>query len=1540
MHCLTDTGFRKRTVRLRISRLLIVILSVTVFCFSGAAAEGDGNANTIPETTYTTLTGYNNVRVLYSPEMLTGNSCTGTIDPDIAKLAVVLADAAYHEESIIRMLQGMGCTNDMNDYESYAYVDSSNMTLEDNDHAAYYIAHTVYDKYNLYFVPIKGTSSNMEWFSDFHLHRTEADTDVESGNFHVGFYKPAERIYNNLVSRLEGTSNNIVLLTGHSRGAAISNMVAGFLQDNNKIDPCHLFCYNFATPAVGKNLTAYNNIFNFNNRGDVITLLPYWDYMRYGIDIPIGPFAGDANKADYTAFFDLVLPEESIYEDLHFAFDILSDSIIDNKNYTDEQFKAHLKNRYSVEMEIHSVSQLVDDATSAAEIIGKIHDATSESERLLDQCNELKDMAGDYEWEDPKVQDLVEGINTGLEKIGLTPISGYESLDETISILRSRTTMQASINTFFTLYTAGKHNFLAPVWHGHEPATYVSYINNTYCGYMAHISDTSITGNDFPGILANAGKTIGPAAFAGCTGIQHLEIPDGILAIGDAAFNNATVMETLVIPDTVEYLGDNAFGNMIGLKKLTLPVELMLHKTAFTRTVNVEEMTVTAGRTGIMEDLSSSSNEVLPFICGHTLTKVILEEGITNIGDNAFYRGSWNYTGSESFEINFPTTLTRIGKNAFREHKLPSRLDLPEGLTELGTCAFMQAEGVTEINIPFTLKDIPDYAFCKISDVSALVIPDTVENLGTSSFGGMTGLKKLTLPVEHVLSTTAFYVDNSSEQTKNIETLTVTAGRTGIMEDLSASSNTVLPFICGRTLTKVILEEGITNIGDNAFYKGSWNYTGSESFEINLPSTLTRIGKNAFREHKLPGELVLPEGLTELGSCAFMQAEGVTEISIPSTLKDIPNCAFLMLSDVSELVIPDTVETLGISSFGCMTGLKDLTIPVEHILNTTAFYTEKSVSGTTEQTENVETLTITAGRTGIMEDLSTSSTKTLPYLCRNTISEVILEEGITNIGDNAFNTGSGSSTGPENFEINLPSTLTRIGNNAFRWHRMTCELVLPEGLTELGSYAFFDTEKVTEISIPSTLTAIPDYAFCKNTEVSALVIPDTVETLGTSSFGGMSGLKDLTVPVEHVLSTTAFYVDNSSEQTKNIETLTVTAGRTGVMGDLSAYSNTVLPVISGRTLTKVILEEGITNIGDYAFYDSNEVTSGLESFEINLPSTLTRIGKYAFRWHIMPGELMLPEGLTELGSGAFMQAKGVTGISIPSTLKNIPNQAFFMLSDVTTLVIPDTVETLGISSFGLMTGLKNLTVPVEHVLSSTAFYTERSISGTTEQTGYVETLTVTAGRTGIMEDLSGTSNRILPYLCRNTLTQINLEEGITNIGDFAFNIMSGGIASVINMPSTITHIGRYAFKNKMITGTFIAGPDVETIGNSAFSNIGNPVTVYPYSYALDYVKQNSISHLVVEYATMILPEELNLLEEECLAGTAAEIIVLPETNVSVAGSAFANSALRVLVVPGDLSSVEPSAFDGCARITIACHHGSSIDQWAQDHQIKVYYLSE
>ena len=153
--------------------------------------------------------------------------------------------------------------------------------------------------------------------------------------------------------------------------------------------------------------------------------------------------------------------------------------------------------------------------------------------------------------------------------------------------------------------------------------------------------------------------------------------------------------------------------------------------------------------------------------------------------------------------------------------------------------------------------------------------------------------------------------------------------------------------------------------------------------------------------------------------------------------------------------------------------------------------------------------TLTVSGRGAIPDFEDKSQKTMDrvptpwYSLRGGIGRIVLEEGITAVGDHAF------ADLTQVRDVSLPQSLRSIGTDVFRGCAVT-EVTLPAGLTELGG--FRGCGKLTSINVPETVESVGVRAFEDCGSLRALSLPDGVRSVGFYAFGGTCGIETLYLP--------------------------------------------------------------------------------------------------------------------------------------------------------------------------------------------------------------------------------------------------------------------------------------------------------------------------------------------------------------------------------------------------------------------------------------------
>ena len=278
---------------------------------------------------------------------------------------------------------------------------------------------------------------------------------------------------------------------------------------------------------------------------------------------------------------------------------------------------------------------------------------------------------------------------------------------------------------------------------------------------------------------------------------------------------------------------------------------------------------------------------------------------------------------------------------------------------------------------------------------------------------------------------------------------------------------------------------------------------------------------------------------------------------------------------------------------------------------------------------------------------------------------------------------------------------------------------------------------------------------------------------------------------------------------------TLTISGTGNMPDFSINVNnrTTAPWDSQRDKIKtVVIKDGVTSIGKYAFFWCSGLTS------ITIPNSVTSIGEHAFANCSSLTSITIPNSVTSIGDGAFSGCSGLTSITIPNSVTSIGNGAFLGCSGLTSITIPNSVKSIGNQTFWLCSGLTSITIP-------------NSVTSIGN-----ETFWLCSGLTSVTIPNSVTSLGKFAFYGCSGLTSITIPNSVTNIEKSAF-LGCTGLTS-ITIPNSVTSIGDYAFDGcSGLTSITFEGSRHPKFGNDVFDDVDKSIPVYVPSISIDEYKE-------------------------------------------------------------------------------------------------------
>lgn len=461
----------------------------------------------------------------------------------------------------------------------------------------------------------------------------------------------------------------------------------------------------------------------------------------------------------------------------------------------------------------------------------------------------------------------------------------------------------------------------------------------------------------------------------------------------------------------------------------------------------------------------------------------------------------------------------------------------------------------------------------------------------------------------------------------------------------------------------------------------------------------------------------------------------------------------------------------------------------------------------------------------------------------------------------------------------------------------------------------YDTS-ATEITIPSTYFNLPVKEIAArafvgyNNTLTSLVVPDTIEKIGSEAFGGLYGLKELTVPFigeqkftnvsgnldkglfaywfidstkgnnfnntysdYYIWSATVYYAGNGEQTQENVRfsqvyvpiSLTKLTVNDGAISDYSFHSIT--------TIETLILGDKVTALGAHALAINSNNTYATE-FKLreilcSETSELTDIGEDCFVNQSNITKICLPPKVKVLKNSIFRPCENLSELIIFNNciLETIEQGAFYG-TKITEIDLPQTVTTIGVHAFGSCEELETASIPTSAVnLSSSIF-------------AYCTKLTsVTFSVDSPLTELPAAM-----FNGCTSLTNINIPKNVVKLGN---NIFSNCIALNIDV-SRFTSIGAGAFSGTGLTNVTL-NADIQEIGSSAFASC------------------RSLSSVI--FADNPNGHKITKIEAYTFDGAASlSTITLPDSIVELGTRAFSYTGLVTVNLPANLQTIGDIAF--------------------------------
>ena len=982
---------------------------------------------------------------------------------------------------------------------------------------------------------------------------------------------------------------------------------------------------------------------------------------------------------------------------------------------------------------------------------------------------------------------------------------------------------------------------------------------------------------------------IGAGAFAGCTELTALKLPDGLKSIRERAFDGCSKLGYVKIPSNVTWIGAYAFRDCTAMTSAYVPAKVAtLGVGAYMGCTSLASITLAGPLTTIASDsfngCRSLANVTLPktvttinaraFKGCRAFTAVTLPDAVTTLHATAFegctgvtsitYRGELGTLTALFPDCISHLTLVKVSPGtrslkagAFDGCASLTGVKLQEGLTTIGANAFRGCTGLVRVTIPSTVTTIGDGAFEGCTRLDGEVLPATVKSLGKGVFRDCTGMK----------------------------TVTIASGRTSIPEATFAG--------CTH-LTKAVLPDTVTSIGVSAF-----DGCASLTYE-KIPANVTWIGSNAFRNCTAMTSAYVPAKVTTIGVGAYMGCTSLASITLAGPLTAIASDCFNGCRSLANVTLPATVTAVNARAFkGCLAftavSLPDClkSIASEAFADITSLnHVELPISLTTIETGafkgcwSVRSVTFPASRATLSEVFPDSF---------RSINRVIVPTGVAALRTSAF-AGCSSLT-----EVSLPSTVTSIGARAFEGCSSLEAVILPSHVTWLGKYVFNNCSRLRQVAYPTGLGGVPEGTFCGCSSYVAFDFGTCPSSIGARAFAGCP-YEELKIP----------------EGVANL-------------GD-HAFAGC-------SSLRKVSLPCGLGNLGEGVFSDCYNIISVTTSpaygvMRTQFPSSYSRISDITlladdevptssfFSGCTGITTLFLCNVADSLASLLGEACASLRAVEIAEGLTILPDDFFIGCPRLDNLVLPSTLESLGSydpEGPGFVEMLSNRPNGPWYAGSWLLAYKGRK----------PETFTVRDGTVGIgAYAFSEKDEEESTYL-----SEINLPASLKYIGDGAFyqctsldNVIIPDLVEIIGigafqsctymqnlkLGAGLQHIGDLAFADTVLLHAEMKS-GLKTIGRQAFANCNSLLSVEMPSSLEEFGYGVFSGCPRIEGA--VIPTHLMTISQIFPNYGGLKYITIAEGETVICDRMFAGASKMVsIAIPGTIAEVGTRAFEGCASL--------------------------
>ena len=925
----------------------------------------------------------------------------------------------------------------------------------------------------------------------------------------------------------------------------------------------------------------------------------------------------------------------------------------------------------------------------------------------------------------------------------------------------------------------------------------------TSLGSNAFENCTSLSTIAIPSTIA----TLKTETFKGCSNLLTINLTSAssLVEIQASCFENCIKVTSITLPGTIETLGNYVFRGCSTLASITLHASYGILNNAVTlgdgiflncaNSINLSVLGV------IIHDYGSSATDNFSYhLFGAQNTRVValsLASTITSIGKYAFYGCSGI---NQVLNLSTLTNLDTIDSYAFANcSSLSGTLSFATGLTQLtklNSYSFSGCSSITAINLGTNLTQLEQNVFDGCSSITSISIPNQFRDIADAAFANCSNLSTITLfasdGTNHIQFGDGIFAGCRANTTMNVY---------GEIIESNSQVDSFSYWMFGNDkgkLTTLLLHSSINEIETYAF-NGCTNLNNISIYASNTNGNIV-LGTNIF------------DGSS---STVTLNVNGETVNSYNGALANTTDNFIHNLFTTSKSTInftfniANTITTIDNYSFYGCTAASLLNFASTSTLTTIGISAFEGCSSLYGQTA--------LGRLSL--SLVLPSLQTINNFAFKGCSNLFLINSIGNnvstIGTNAFENCTSMT---QLLFASANNLLATISAEAFKGCSSLASINLSNAtsLTLIDTSAFENCIAVNSITFASSIQEIGNSAF-KNCSGALTTIDlsqiTNLDEIKDSAFANCSLLNNITLSASYSVASVNTYLILGNEIFKGCAS-SVTLTVKNDIGGSSQYS-------------------GATNdVKGFAYYLFDSSRSSITT--LNITSSVTSIGDFAFYGLSGLISLTLPNSVSDIYASAFSQLSSLVSLSLWAT--DASNNYVNYESNI----------------FAGNSGSLNLTVNGTKII------------GGTSTDNFIQTLLGTELSTLNNLIIANTITEIGAYAfynCQNANSiVINATSALATIKNNAFknfaNLNSSAVKWNLTALSNLTIIEASAFENcSTLFNNLIIPANVSSIGNSAFANCTSLLSIY----FADNTTLTSIGSKTFENCTNLSSIDLSLL---------------------------------------------------------------------------------